>query len=509
MKINTFLKQNLITSIGILFSRITGFTRDIFFANVLGVGDLADAFFAAFKLPNIFRRILADGGLVTAFVPVFTKSVRYNKKAALILTGQIFSVLFLFISVFILFLSVTMPYFIKITNPGFIKNIDKLDVTIKCTRISIFFLFFTSISALFAGVLNSVGKFGYHAFSTVLFNIGLIFFGYFALKFNLEVRPIYLLCYALLFGGLIGTLFNWFGLKINNLTFLPQKIKFNIRVKRIMTGIFHSIASSGMINVFINMIFASFFTGVVSYIYYIDRIVNIPVSIIGYTLAGSTLRAISLSFANQDKKESDKTHDTGFAISIFLSIPSLFILLNYGDIILKFIYGHSKFTAQDFRNLQYIMEISAICLPFIILNRIFSSSFFAAGLSKIQFRISIFGILLDIILTLSLMKQYTLFAMSIAFSLTNIILFFITIIALKFYKIYNFFKVFNLSFIALNIIISILADKILTFLIVYFKLKHTHNLFKVFGFSFILLILSLIIFSIYTLYKKCSKDIQN
>lgn len=465
MKINSFLKQNIIISSGIFFSRITGFIRDIFFSNILGIGYASDAFFAAFKLPNIFRRVFADGGLIIAFVPIFTKSYRRNKKVGLLLAGQVLSFLFIFISFFVLFLILIMPFFIKLTNPGFIKDLNKLALTVKCADICIFFLILTSISALMAGVLNSIGKFFYHTFSTVLFNLGLIIFVYFFLQLNLNIKPVFILCYGLLFGGFCGMMFNFLGIKLNNVVFTPKYISFNKKVVKIVIGIYHSILSSGVLNVFINMIFASFYNGVMSYIYYVDRLINLPVSIIGYSLGTSTLSAISISSSDNDHNSSNKTHNSAVFISLFLSIPCCVFIFLYSDIILHIIYYYSSFSNYDFYNLNIIVKISSISIPFIILNRIFSSSFFAVGLSKVQFRISIFGIILNILLTLFFMYvNFSIFSMSIAYSMTCFITFFITLFCLKYYKVYNFFiyhNFINLLLIVLAVVFSTVLIKLL------------------------------------------------
>jgi putative peptidoglycan lipid II flippase len=158
-----------------LLSRITGFLRDMILANFLGAGMVADAFFVAFKLPNLFRSLFAEGAFTTAFVPMLSqKLVCEDRKQALLFAAKAISVLAFFLSVFVIIVEFLMPWIVAILAPGFADNAGKLELATTLSRITFPFLLFISIVSFQSGILNSLNKFAAPAAAPVILNLMMI-----------------------------------------------------------------------------------------------------------------------------------------------------------------------------------------------------------------------------------------------------------------------------------------------------------------------------------------------
>ena len=159
-----------------LISRLLGFFRDILIAAILGTGIIADAFFMAFKFPNIFRRLFAEGAFSAAFIPIFSKKLTVNKLDAKKFASETASALFWFLLLLITIAELFMPFIVYVIAPGFIEDTEKFNLTITLTRIAFPYLLFMSLVALISGILNSIGKFTAAASLPIVLNTVLIFF---------------------------------------------------------------------------------------------------------------------------------------------------------------------------------------------------------------------------------------------------------------------------------------------------------------------------------------------
>ena len=153
-------------------SRITGFVRDMFLANMLGAGMMSDAFFVSFKLPNLFRSLFAEGAFTSAFVPLFSqRMVADGKKKALFFASQAISVLVFFLVIFVLLFEIFMPYVVDVLAPGFVNDEGKMALAVSLCRITFPFLLFISIVSFQAGVLNSFEKFAAPAAAPIILRL--------------------------------------------------------------------------------------------------------------------------------------------------------------------------------------------------------------------------------------------------------------------------------------------------------------------------------------------------
>ena len=300
--------MNLLSSTSIfsfftLISRILGYLRDILIAFFLGASIFADAFFVAFRLPNTFRRLFAEGTFNAAFIPSYTAARIENKKKGKKFADDIFGSLLLILILIVTIVEIFTPDLVYIIAPGFLEDNVKFSIAVELTRITFPFLLFVSLSSFFSGILNSNNKFAAAAAAPIILNIVLILSLVVSYKLNLNFTK--QLSYGVTLAGILQLLF----LFIVTLKFYKPsfnlKIKINSKVKFFFKKLLPSIFSSGVtqINILIGTIIASFETGAVSYLYYADRIYQINLAIAGIAVGTVSLPALSKAFKNKNIKK--------------------------------------------------------------------------------------------------------------------------------------------------------------------------------------------------------------
>ena len=290
--------MNLLKSTGTfsfytIISRLLGYLRDILIAIFLGTGLLADVFFVAFRIPNTFRRLFSEGTFNAAFVPSYSSEIVKGKKKSNDFANQIFNLLFLGLFFLTIVIQIFMPVFVSIIAPGFVDDIDKMEIAISLTRITFPFLFFICLASFFSAILNSHNKFAAASAAPIILNILLIL----VLLFSklLGDKLVYYLSYAVSLAGFLQLLFLYkFVNKYCSLKFNFQ-IKVNNKVKFFFQKLLLSIFSSGVtqINILIGTIIASFQVSAVSYLYYADRIYQINLAIAGIAISVVILPQLS------------------------------------------------------------------------------------------------------------------------------------------------------------------------------------------------------------------------
>ena len=213
-----------------LISRILGYVRDILIAIFLGTSLFADAFFVAFRLPNTFRRLFAEGTFNAAFVPSYSSELGLGKKKAQQFANKVFNLLLISLLLIVLIIEIFMPSFVFIIAPGFTEDTDKLDLTILLTRITFPFLLFICISSFFSAILNSHNKFGVAAAAPIILNIILILVLIFSK--SLGDQLVYYLSYGVSFAGFLQLIFlykyvsKYYSLEFNYKLKVSNKVKF-------------------------------------------------------------------------------------------------------------------------------------------------------------------------------------------------------------------------------------------------------------------------------------------
>ena len=290
--------MNLVKSTGTfgfytIISRILGYLRDVLIAIFLGTSFLADVFFVAFRIPNTFRRLFAEGTFNAAFVPSYTSELLRGKTKSNKFANEIFNLLFLGLLALVLVAEVFMPAVVNLIAPGFVENNKKIELAIDLTRITFPFLMLVSLSSFFAAILNSHNKFAAASAAPIILNLVLIavlIFGKY-----LDDQIVFYLSFGVSLSGLLQLIFLYkFVKKFYSIKF---DLKFGIsnKVKFFFKKLLPSIFSSGVtqINILVGTIIASFQASAVSYLYYADRIYQINLAIAGIAIGVVVLPQLS------------------------------------------------------------------------------------------------------------------------------------------------------------------------------------------------------------------------
>ena len=298
------LSSTYVFSFFTMLSRILGYFRDILIAIFLGTSIYADAFFVAFRLPNTFRRLFAEGTFNAAFIPNYTSVKTKNKEKGKKFANEVLSLLVL-VLLFITFLAeIFMPYLVYLIAPGFIENSQKFNLAVELTRITFPFLLFVSLSSFFSGILNSNNKFAAAAAAPIILNIILILSLLISFYFKLDFAA--QLSYGVTFAGIIQLIYLVFFASNYYKPSLKFKIKLSSKVKLFFTKLLPSILSSGVtqVNILVGTIIASFEASAVSYLYYADRIYQINLAIAGIAIGIVILPQLSKYIKLKKKKKS-------------------------------------------------------------------------------------------------------------------------------------------------------------------------------------------------------------
>jgi putative peptidoglycan lipid II flippase len=311
--------------LGTLLSRILGFLRDMVIAHFFGAGMAADAFFVAFRIPNLWRRFVGEGSLTISFIPVYSDYLTHRREEDV---REVTHVAFTVAGILLLILTVLgiffSPILIQIIAPGFSQNPEKFDLTVRLNQVIFPYLFFMGLFALCMGILNSLRHFFAPAFAPIFLNLSIIasvLFFYRAFQ-----RPVMALALGVLAGGLFQFLFQIPFLLKKGITF---RFNFNLRhaaIKRIGLLMVPGLVGTAVyqINVFVDTIFASFLPGgSVSYLFFADRLMEFPLGIFAIAIGMASLPSLS-RLASQGKMEELRgTLSFTFRLVSFISIPAM------------------------------------------------------------------------------------------------------------------------------------------------------------------------------------------
>jgi putative peptidoglycan lipid II flippase len=346
--------MNLLKALGTigcftLVSRILGITRDVLVARIFGAGMATDAFFVAFKLPNLLRRLFAEGAFSQAFVPILGEyKNRRGHEETKLLVDYVTTLLAIILFLVTLIGIIAAPILIYISAPGFVATTAKFDLTVQLLRISSPYIFFISLVSVASGILNTYNKFWVPAFTPILLN--LCFIGaalWLAPYFD---PPIMALTWAVFVAGFVQLAFQLpFLKKIGMLPTLRLNLK-DAGVWRIIKQMGPAVfgVSISQISLIINTIFASFLVaGSVSWLYYADRLMEFPSGVLGATIATILLPSLSKHHADGNPAEYSKLLDWGLRLTFMLTLPAALALGMIAVPMLATFFHHGAFTVHD------------------------------------------------------------------------------------------------------------------------------------------------------------------
>jgi len=382
-----------------LLSRILGFVRDFVIARTFGAGLATDAFFVAFKLPNLLRRMFAEGAFSQAFVPILGEYKNQRSpsethtlvdRVACLLSLALFAVTTLGIAL--------APLLVWISAPGFAADSEKFELTVALTRITFPYILFMSLVALAGGILNTWSRFALPAFTPVLLNLSFIAMALFAAPYF--DPPVLALAWAVFLGGLLQLAIQIPALK--KISMLPRPLM-NWRtawndpgVRRILTLMGPALigVSVSQISLLINTIFASFLaSGSVSWLYYADRLMEFPSGLLGAALGTILLPSLSRSHAANDHHEYSKLLDWGLRLTLLLAAPAALALAILAVPLIATLFFHGAFSADDvFRTREALLAYS-IGLTGLILVKVLAPGFYARQNVRTPVKIALISLL--------------------------------------------------------------------------------------------------------------------
>ena len=463
--------MNLLSSASIFsfftfISRILGYVRDILIAIFLGTSIFADAFFVAFRLPNTFRRLFAEGTFNAAFIPSYTSAKIEDKQKGKKFADHVLSLLLLILLIIVTIVEIFTPYLIYLIAPGFIENDVKFDLAVELTRITFPFLLFVSLSSFFGGILNSNNKFAAAAAAPIILNIVLIIS--LIISYFLDLNFAKQLSYSVTIAGIIQLIFLiYVTLKFYkpNLIF---NFKFSVKIKFFFKKLLPSILSSGVtqINILVGTIIASFQTSAVSYLYYADRVYQINLAIAGIAVGTVSLPVLSRAFKTKNLKKISKIQNKSFELSLLLSVPASFGLIFASEEIVSALFGYGSFTINDVKMTSTALKFFGYGVPAFALVKILSNFFFARDNTKTPFYISIFIVILNIVISISLFSKIGFIIIPLATSISTwvgVIIYLYLLnkkksLLLKKNLILNFFKILVSTIVMLLILVFALDN---------------------------------------------------
>ena len=414
-KTSFFIKGFAQSAFFTVISRISGFARDIFIAAFLGAGIFSDIFLIAFKLPNLFRRITAEGALTSAFLPIYSKfKIQNGEFVSFIYFKKVLYRAVIALFIIMITFQIIMPFIIHFLAPGFLDNENIIKQITTLSRITIIFMPLISIVAILGVATNVSGKFWIFAFTPTILNSSIILGCFFINDYwIIKSLPLGI---AVVFGGFIQILFMLLIIKkfkifdFKNLK--KDSINRNIN-DRIQLQLSHTwkkflpAAFGGgilQINLLVDTILASLLGfGSISYLYFADRIAQLPLGIIGIALGTSLFTSLSKSSAIKDTNQFSKELIISFKIGLFFSIPATLVFINFSDLIIKVLFERGQFSFQETIQTSYALIAYAIGIPAFILLKSCQPAFLAEGNTKTPMYIGIVLLILNIILSLVLM----------------------------------------------------------------------------------------------------------
>lgn len=416
------IKSIFTNSSGILFSRITGFIRDLLTASILGANIYSDIFFVAFKLPNLFRRIFAEGAFTQAFIPAYAKATHKI---------QFSSSIFLSFFAFIMILSVFVTLFAKVITHLIALGFDDktVDLAAPLLAINFYYLPLIFIVTFMAALLQYKNHFSTTAFSTALLNLSLIT----ALLISKDLAKYeitYYMSYAVIIGGILQVLVHIIALKNKNLL----KIFSFQKVKLVHKKFYNNFAaatlgsSTAHISAFLDTWLASFLvSGSISYLYYANRIFQLPLALFAIATSIALFPMIAKAIKNKNEQIALKLMRKSTILLSSVLLISTIIGLTFNKIIVELLFERGSFTSSDTANTALILSMYLIALLPFGIAKIFSLWLYAHEKQFLSAKISIKSLSFNIVFSLILIKPYGAAGLAFASTISGFVLFYLTI----------------------------------------------------------------------------------
>lgn len=374
-----------------MLSRLLGFVRDAIVARVFGAGMATDAFFVAFKLPNLLRRIFAEGAFSQAFVPILAEyKSQEGEEATRTFLAYIAGMLTLVLAAVTVVGMLAAPWVIMATAPGFAATPERFALTSTLLRITFPYILLISLTSMAGSVLNTWNRFSVPAFAPTLLNVSMIGFALFATPYFHP--PVLALAWAVLVGGFLQLGYQLPHLKKIGMLVLPRLKWRDPSVWRVMRLMGPAIigVSVSQISLIINTIFASFLNqGAISWMYYADRMMEFPSGVLGVALGTILLPSLSKSVASGNLQDYSRLMDWGLRLCFLLALPSAVALGILSKPLIVSLFQYGRFNAFDAAMTQRALVAYSVGLMGLIVVKVLVPGFYARQDIKTPVKIAI------------------------------------------------------------------------------------------------------------------------
>lgn len=393
-----------------LASRVLALVRDSLQATFVGASFASDAFLVAFRLPNMFRAFFAEGAFASAFIPMFNRKVGENKgelAPALAFAERALAVLFVFLAVMTaVMLAAAWPLTWGLAG-GFSRQhltSDQFAFAVELSRITIPYLMLISLASLLGGILNSLDKFWVNAAAPILLNVAMVSALLFFHGDPYETARAQAI--AIPIGGLLQLGWLWFACRRAGVSLKLRRPRLDPEIRRLMKLILPAALGAGAVQ--INLIVSTALAGAllaegsISYIYYADRLNQLPLGMIGIGLGTILLPTVSRLLGEKRDAEAMETQNRGIELALFLTLPATIAFLVAAEPIVRGLFQHGQFSAEDTVRCAWALSAFSIGLPAYVLIKVLTPGFYAREDTRTPVRFATISVGVNLVLNLAL-----------------------------------------------------------------------------------------------------------
>lgn len=388
-------------------SRVLGFVRDTMLAAVVGTGPVADAFVVAFRLPNLFRRLFAEGAFNSAFVPLFGRAVEEEgEEGARKLAGEIGAALLFCLLILTALAQIFMPAVVWALAPGFIDDTAKFDLTVLMARIAFPYLIFMSLLAFISGILNTYHRFAAAAFAPVMLNVVMSIVLGTVLFIKVEDSTLLgiILCSGVAFAGIVQLLVVYADMKRLGFKIPIYRPRYTKSAGRLLALGIPGVLAGGVtqINVAVGQIIASMQEGANALLYFADRLYQLPLGVIGIAIGVVLLPSLTRQLRSGHEDQYQRSLNNALEFSLVLTLPASVALAVIPHEIVSVLFQRGKFDAVAVDGTSMALAAFAFGLPAFVLNKVFSPGYFAREDTKTPMYFAATGMVVNVALSVAL-----------------------------------------------------------------------------------------------------------
>ena len=389
-----------------LASRLLGFVRETMIANALGAGPVADAFYAAFRFPNLFRRLFAEGAFNSAFIPLFARTLEgEGEAAARKFAEDVLAALLVVLMALTAVVMIATPLVVTLIAPGFAANPEKFDLTVELFRIMFPYLICMSLTAMVTGVLNAYRKFFVAAIAPLLLNVTAVSALVLGAALALDTESVgRLLSWSIPVAGVAQLLWVVMAARRIGFTARFQRPRLTPGVKRLLWLAAPAAAAGGItqINLFVGQIIASGKEGAIAILQYADRVYQLPLGVVGIAIGVVLLPELSRALKANYQREAMHSQNRALEFAMFLTLPAATALAIISVVVVRVLYERGAFGPETTETTARALAVFALGLPAFVMIKVFTPGYFAREDTKTPMLFAGISVAVNIAMALTL-----------------------------------------------------------------------------------------------------------